>query len=84
MAVLTASPTLLPSARPQPNQGAAPRDAGEPIMAIRVIKSQKVTIYDVDGWVLRAPVSSGNDGTRDASRVFSVVQKDKDHRSNLL
>ena len=46
-------------ARPeQTTEAAAPRAAGEPIMAIVSIKSQKVTIYDADGWVLRAPVSS--------------------------
>jgi len=39
----------------QTTEAAAPRHAGEPIMAIVSIKSQKVTIYDADGWVLRAP-----------------------------
>src|SRR6516225_10815077 len=39
------------------HRGGGPRVAGEPIMAIVSIKSQKVTIYDADGWVLRAPVS---------------------------
>src|SRR6266705_3758584 len=64
-------------------EGAAPRDAGEPIMAIVSIKSQKVTIYDADGWVLRAPVSSGTAGRETPAGVFSVVEKDKDHRSSL-
>jgi hypothetical protein len=71
-------------ARPeQTTEGAAPRDAGEPIMAIVSIKSQKVTIYDADGWVLRAPVSSGTAGRETPAGVFSVVEKDKDHRSSL-
>src|SRR5438067_898628 len=64
-------------------EGAAPRDAGEPIMAIVSIKSQKVTIYDADGWILRAPVSSGTKGRETPAGVFSVVEKDKDHRSSL-
>jgi lipoprotein-anchoring transpeptidase ErfK/SrfK len=64
-------------------EGAAPRAAGEPIMAIVSIKSQKVTIYDADGWVLRAPVSSGTKGRETPAGVFSVVEKDKDHRSSL-
>jgi lipoprotein-anchoring transpeptidase ErfK/SrfK len=67
----------------QTTEGAAPRDAGEPIMAIVSIKSQKVTIYDGDGWVLRAPVSTGTAGRETPPGVFSVVQKDKDHRSSL-
>ena len=52
-------------------------------MAIVSIKSQHVTIYDAEGWILRAPVSSGTTGRETPSGVFSVVQKDKDHHSNL-
>ena len=40
----------------------APREAGEPIMAIVSIMSQQVTFYDADGWILRAPVSTGTKG----------------------
>jgi hypothetical protein len=64
-------------------EGAAPRDAGEPIMGIVSIKSQKVTFYDADGWILRAPVSSGTTGRETPAGVFSVLEKDKDHHSNL-
>src|SRR6185295_2176540 len=47
-------------ARPAaPTEAVAPRDAGEPIMAIVSIKTQHVTFYDADGWILRAPVSTG-------------------------
>ena len=61
----------------------APRDAGEPIMAIVSIKSQQVTIYDADGWIMRAPVSSGTTRRETPAGVFSVLQKDADHHSNL-
>jgi hypothetical protein len=61
----------------------APRAAGEPIMAIVSIKSQKVTIYDKDGWIFRAPVSTGISGRETPAGVFSVIDKDKDHHSNL-
>ena len=71
-------------ARPERTvEAAAPRDAGEPIMAIVSIKSQKVTFYDADGWILRAPVSTGTTGRETPAGVFSVVQKDKDHHSSL-
>src|SRR6516225_7085167 len=71
-------------ARPEPTtEAAAPRGAGEPIMAIVSIKSQKVTIYDAEGWILRAPVSSGTTGRETPAGVFSVLQKDNDHHSNL-
>jgi lipoprotein-anchoring transpeptidase ErfK/SrfK len=68
---------------PQPGVTTAQRDAGEPVMAIVSIKSQQVTIYDAEGWILRAPVSSGTTGRETPAGVFSVVQKDKDHHSNL-
>jgi hypothetical protein len=61
----------------------APREAGEPIMAIVSIKSQRVTFYDAEGWILRAPVSSGTTGRETPSGIFSVLEKDKDHHSNL-
>jgi hypothetical protein len=66
-----------------PTEATAPRDAGEPIMAIVSIKSQQVTIYDADGWIFRAPVSTGIKGRETPAGVFSVVEKDKDHHSNL-
>ena len=64
-------------------EATAPRDAGEPIMAIVSIKTQRVTIYDADGWTVRAPVSTGTTGRETPAGVFSVVEKDKDHHSSL-
>jgi hypothetical protein len=90
-AVLTALTAAPPADAAPPRQAppertteaTAPRAAGEPIMAIVSIKSQKVTFYDADGWILRAPVSSGTTGRETPAGVFSVVQKDKDHHSSL-
>jgi len=70
-------------ARPAPTQATAPRDAGEPIMAIVSIKSQQVTFYDADGWILRAPVSTGITGRETPAGVFAVIEKNKDHYSTL-
>jgi hypothetical protein len=64
-------------------ENVAPRAAGAPIMAIVSLKSQQVTIYDADGWILRAPVSTGQSGRETPAGVFSVIQKDADHHSNL-
>ena len=84
LTALTVAPPADAAARPaRSTEAAAARDAGEPLMAIVSIKSQHVTIYDADGWILRAPVSSGTKGRETPSGVFTVVQKDKDHRSNL-
>ena len=71
-------------ARPaQPKEATAPRDAGEPIMAIVSIKSQQVTFYDAEGWILRAPVSTGVKERETPAGVFAVIEKDKDHHSSM-
>ena len=84
MAVLTAltAGAEARQARP-PTEATAPREAGEPIMAIVSIKSQQVTFYDADGWILRAPVSTGVTGRETPAGVFAVIEKDKDHHSTL-
>ena len=66
-----------------PKEETAPRDAGEPIMAIVSIKCQHVTFFDADGWILRAPVSTGHKERETPAGVFAVIQKEKDHRSNM-
>jgi hypothetical protein len=67
----------------RPTEMTAPRVAADPIMAIVSIKSQQVTFYDADGWILRAPVSTGTTGRETPAGVFAVVEKDKDHHSSL-
>jgi chemotaxis protein histidine kinase CheA len=67
----------------QAPEATAPRDAGEPIMAIVSIKAQQVVFYDADGWILRAPVSTGVEGRETPAGVFAVVDKEVDHRSNM-
>jgi hypothetical protein len=75
---------LATQARPaQPAETTAPRVAGEPIMAIVSIKTQQVTLYDADGWILRAPVSTGVTGRETPAGVFAVLEKEKDHHSTM-
>ena len=59
------------------------RSAGEPIMAIVSLRNQRITVYDATGWTLRAPVSSGQRGRETPAGIFSVIQKDAEHYSNL-
>ena len=47
------------------------------------LQSQQVTFYDADGWILRAPVSTGTTGRETPAGVFAVLEKDKDHHSSL-
>src|ERR1700694_3891571 len=59
------------------------RIAGEPIMAIVSLRNQRVTVYDANGWILQAPVSSGQKGRETPAGIFSVIQKEAEHYSNL-
>src|SRR5664279_3012887 len=59
------------------------RPAGQPIMAIVSLQNQRITVYDAKGWILRAPVSSGQSGRETPAGIFSVIEKDADHHSNL-
>jgi L,D-transpeptidase catalytic domain len=61
----------------------AARPAGTPLMAVISLSDQRVTIYDADGWILRAPVSSGQSGRETPAGIFSVLQKEVEHHSNL-
>src|SRR5712672_3440378 len=55
----------------------------EPIMAIVSLRNQRITAYDAKGWILRAPVSSGQKGRETPAGIFSVIQKEAEHYSNL-
>jgi hypothetical protein len=71
-------------ARPAPaTEATALRGAGEPIMAIVSIKTQQVTFYYAEGWIRRAPVSTGTTGRETPAGIFAVIEKDKDHHSSL-
>ena len=84
MAALTALTTDAAARQARPaTEEVAPREAGEPVMAIVSIKSQQVTFYDADGWILRAPVSTGTTGRETPAGVFAIIEKDKDHHSTL-
>ena len=59
------------------------RAAGEPVIAVVSLRDQRITVYDADGWILRAPVSSGQKGRETPAGIFSVIQKNAEHYSNL-
>lgn len=83
VALTTAAPATAAKQPRQVAEAVAPRVAGEPIMAIVSIKSQQVTFYDAEGWILRAPVSTGTTGRETPAGVFAIIEKDKDHRSTM-
>ena len=82
-AALTAAAAAKEARPAPPTEATAPRDAGEPVMAIVSIKTQQVIFYDAEGWILRAPVSTGTTGRETPAGIFAVIEKDKDHHSSL-
>jgi hypothetical protein len=83
LTALTAGAAARETRPAPPTEATAPRDAGEPIMAIVSIKTQQVTFYDAEGWIFRAPVSTGTTGRETPAGVFAVLEKDLDHHSSL-
>ena len=59
------------------------REPREPIIAVVSLRQQRIVVYDSDGWILRAPVSSGQRGRETPAGIFSVIQKNAEHYSNL-
>ncbi len=77
------TPWMAEAKKQQPDYEVAEREAGEPIMAIVSIQSQQVTFHDADGWILRAPVSTGTTGRETPAGIFAVLEKEKEHRSTM-
>jgi len=67
----------------RPVESITSRTAGEPVLAIVSLRNQEITVYDANGWIQRAPVSSGQKGRETPAGVFSVIQKEAEHYSNL-
>jgi hypothetical protein len=59
------------------------REPGEPMIAVVSLRSQRIVVYDAHGWIVRAPVSSGQKGRETPAGIFSVIQKNAEHYSNL-
>jgi L,D-transpeptidase catalytic domain len=59
------------------------RQPGQAVLAVVSLKAQRVTVYDADGAILSAPVSSGQTGYETPVGIYSVLQKEAEHYSNL-
>ena len=67
----------------RPVEAIESRTPGEPVMAIVSLRNQRITVYDANGWILRAPVSSGQRDRETPAGIFAVIEKDAEHHSNL-
>jgi hypothetical protein len=54
-----------------------------PLTILVSLRDQRVRVYDDSGLVSTAPVSSGKPSTPTPTGIFTILQKNKEHRSNL-
>lgn len=59
------------------------RNAGTPLLAVVGLREQRISIYDAGGKIMEAPVSTGATGYETPAGIYSIVQKEEDHHSNL-
>ncbi len=62
--------------------GDVPATSG-PLIAVVSLRNQKLNVFDKNGLVASAPVSSGQRGFETPEGVFSILQKEEEHFSNL-
>ncbi len=73
-------------ARPRQKLPDAPKDTAKPVGPITVaisIENQTLKLYDQNGLFAESPVSTGMRGHSTPMGVFSIIQKNKYHRSNI-
>lgn len=72
------------TARSSAEQGERRQElVGRALLAVVSLTRQRISLYDGDGNMIRAPISSGQDGYETPTGVFSVLQKEEEHHSNL-
>ena len=70
--------------RPQRSQQVDTTPPRKPMLAVVGLREQRVTLYDSTGARMsESPVSTGIAGNETPPGIFSIVQKNIDHRSNL-
>ncbi len=56
---------------------------GTPLLAIVGLTEQRISVYDAKGKIMESPVSSGQTGYETPAGIYSIVQKEEEHHSNL-
>jgi L,D-transpeptidase catalytic domain len=59
------------------------KPAPGPLIAVVSLARQRISIYGKDGLLAQSAVSTGQPGFRTPTGVFSVIQKNRYHRSNI-
>src|SRR6185312_5818920 len=69
-------------ARPSSNSSQS-TISGAPVVAIVSINTQRVSLFDAYGGVVRARVSTGRTGYETPVGIYSVLNKEEEHYSNV-
>lgn len=56
---------------------------GEPLTVIISLEEQRLQVFDSMGVVAQSPISSGRSGYRTPTGIFTILQKAREHYSNL-
>ncbi len=56
---------------------------GTPLLAVVGLAEQRISIYDAKGKIMELPVSTGQTGYETPAGIYSIVQKEEEHHSNL-
>jgi hypothetical protein len=65
------------------DKAAADKPAPGPLIAVVSLARQRISIYGSEGLLAQSVISSGQAGHRTPTGVFSVIQKNRYHRSNI-
>jgi hypothetical protein len=83
--VAPAAPAHAQKAKPAPEKPKVEplRAASGPFIAVVSLRNQNIAIYDNNGMYTRSPISSGRTGFETPRGIFSIIQKNAEHFSNL-
>ncbi len=59
------------------------RTASRPRLAVIALAQQRISVYDATGKIMEAPVSTGATGRETPAGIYSILQKEEEHHSNL-
>jgi hypothetical protein len=57
--------------------------AGPAVLAVASLRAQRISVYDARGNAIRARISSGQTDYETPVGVYSILQKNRDHYSNI-
>lgn len=91
LAITSFSGTSAQAQIKRPNQSSAvsilrdvtPASLNSPLIAVVSLNTQRINIFDHRGIVASAPISSGQRGHETPEGVFTILQKEEEHTSNV-